>query len=302
MLFKAYHARGRVTSPNGPWNDIPYVPVTHADFDATRHQFDLELPSGSGPFAVGVFVHAGGFNSGSKDTPPSHWTRGLITRGVAYASVGYRLAPTHIWPKQRYDIGAFIRYLRMHAAAYNINPDRIGLIGYSAGAAISLFMGVTANLPLYAGPFGNNHISEKVKCIYNFASLTRIATEESEMVTNFGSVTRTVGSTTSQEANLIGGLNPYSAGAGVTAAAEASAYSNVQAYNVANCPDFISLRHGEADTTIPYQQSQNMHPVLQTAGYSSEFISYVSLTHSTIVTDVPTTDDLLDDFVARVTA
>lgn len=300
MRFYAHYGRRKIPVPNGPWNDIPYVPTNHVDFSASRHQFDLELPSGSGPFTLGVFVHAGGFVGGSKDLPPSHWMKGLLTRGIALGSVGYRLAPTSTWPAQRLDIGAFVRYIKTHAASYNIVSDRIALVGYSAGAAIAAFFGVTANNPAYAGSFGNSQTSELVHAIYNFATLTRISSEESEMVTNFGSVTRTVGSTTSNEANLIGGLNPYTTG--VSAASAASAYNNIQAHNAANAPGFMSLRHGALDDQIPYQQSANMATALLAAGYPVEYIEYASLNHSTIQSDSATTTDMLDDVATRLTS
>ena len=48
-------------------------------------------------------------------------------------SVGYRLSGEAIWPAQIFDCKAAIRWLRANAKKYNLDPDRIGVTGTSAG-------------------------------------------------------------------------------------------------------------------------------------------------------------------------
>lgn len=88
-----------------------------------------------------VVVHGGGFTSGSRSTPAfDDLCTGFALRGYVAISIDYRLVPlgTSIaLPMIRdtvHDYQAAIRWLRANAAARGIDPDRIAVIGSSAGA------------------------------------------------------------------------------------------------------------------------------------------------------------------------
>lgn len=295
--------RAVIGLPLGPWDDQPYIPATASGYNTARHQFDLELPSsGSGPFPLALWIHAGGWQNGSKDTSPTHWSRGVLSQGVAWASLGYRLSSHAAFPAQRHDIGAAIRYLRANADIYNVDPTRFGIIAYSAGMHLGVFTALTADDPAWANTgFGHAGVSEAVYACYGFSGPMRFATEESEMTTNFGSVTRTVASTTSQEGALLGGLNPYDTpSGGVAAALAASPYSNIPTAT-ANSARF-RLEHGTDDQTVPYQQSQAMHTALQAAGYTSAYTAHAGETHGSVVTNTTITNAMISALCTLLTS
>lgn len=107
-----------------------------------RHRLDVfapEHPDSGAPRAVVVFVHGGGFVRGDKRLPdsPYHDNVGLwaCRAGLLGVTMTYRLAPAHVWPSGAQDVGAAVAWLREHAAAYGGDPERIVLMGSSAGAA-----------------------------------------------------------------------------------------------------------------------------------------------------------------------
>jgi acetyl esterase/lipase len=64
----------------------------------------------------------------------NHWLAG---RGVAVAAVSYRLAPAHRWPAQRDDVRAAVDWVRANAPRLGVDPERLVLLGRSAGAQIA---------------------------------------------------------------------------------------------------------------------------------------------------------------------
>jgi len=107
-----------------------------------RHGLDLYGEAGGALKPVLLFVHGGAFVGGDKGNPsdPKLWHNGSVgrmaaRRGWIGAVMNYRLAPHHQWPAGAEDVGMAVDFLRAHAANYGGDPDRILIIGTSAGAA-----------------------------------------------------------------------------------------------------------------------------------------------------------------------
>lgn len=99
---------------------------------------DLYLPEdGSGPSPLVIYVHGGGWQTGSKFPCPATPMLGL---GFAVASVEYRLSGQAKWPAQIQDCKAAVRWLRANATTYGIDPDRFGVFGPSAGGHLASFV------------------------------------------------------------------------------------------------------------------------------------------------------------------
>jgi acetyl esterase/lipase len=89
-----------------------------------------------------VFVHGGGWKRGSKDNAtgqakPAHFTH----EGYAFASINYRLVPDATVEQQAADVAAAVAALRARAGELRIDPDRIVLMGHSAGAHLVALVG-----------------------------------------------------------------------------------------------------------------------------------------------------------------
>lgn len=64
-------------------------------------------------------------------------------RGYIVASVEYRTSSEAVFPGALCDVKAAIRYLRAHAKDYCIDPERVVIMGESAGGTIASLAGVT---------------------------------------------------------------------------------------------------------------------------------------------------------------
>lgn len=125
--------------------DIPY------GADSKRQCFDLYLPeTGEGPFPLFVHIHGGGFAFGDKrDDHMDAYLLG-IKRGYAVASIEYRLSGEAVFPAAVLDCREAIRYLKTHAGELCVDPDRIAVLGGSAGGNLAAMLGM--NVPNGAFP------------------------------------------------------------------------------------------------------------------------------------------------------
>jgi len=83
--------------------------------------------------AVVVFIHGGGWHSGR----PGDYRfvgRTLARKGYVVVLVGYRLVPDGVYPKMLEDCAGALAWVRSNIAAYGGDPDRVILMGHSAGA------------------------------------------------------------------------------------------------------------------------------------------------------------------------
>ncbi|MGX6600556.1 alpha/beta hydrolase fold domain-containing protein [Micromonosporaceae bacterium Da 78-11] len=105
---------------------------------------DLHVPPGDGPFPVLLWIHGGGWVTGSRVwTVDQHFHERMVARGYAVADVDYRLALEATYPAQQADITAAVHWLRHHAAALRIDPHRFAALGESAGGQLAAIAGLT---------------------------------------------------------------------------------------------------------------------------------------------------------------
>src|SRR5204863_2113138 len=66
------------------------------------------------------------------------------------------------------DVKAAVRWLRANAEKYSIDPERIGVVGDSAGGHLAQFLGVTGGVAQFEGDGGNARLSSRVTCVVNY--------------------------------------------------------------------------------------------------------------------------------------
>lgn len=93
---------------------------------------------------VVLFIHGGGFISGDKNSK-NRQLRKFAEKGFVAASAMYRLSPAYRFPSQIEDIKLAIRFLKANASPFGLDPDRIILVGASAGSYLAVMAGVTGN-------------------------------------------------------------------------------------------------------------------------------------------------------------
>ncbi len=127
-----YRDRKRVTPELAVTRDAAYGPHE-------RHRLDVFTADPVGEACpVVVFVHGGNFVGGQKATPDGPFYDNVgawaVDLGLVGVTVNYRLAPEHRYPAGREDLAAALDWVRARARAHGGDPERIVLMGASAGA------------------------------------------------------------------------------------------------------------------------------------------------------------------------
>jgi acetyl esterase/lipase len=137
-----------------------------------RHRLDLYLPEkGAGPFPVVIWLHGGGWIRGDK---ANCHAAPLVARGYAAVSVNYRFLQHAEFPAQIEDCKAAVRWLRANAVKYRLDPDRIAVMGASAGGHLAALLGVGGNVKELEGALGNPDQSSRVQAVIDLFGPLRI--------------------------------------------------------------------------------------------------------------------------------
>ncbi len=120
--------------------DIPYTT------DATgSYRADLYTPVGAGPFPAIVMIHGGSWRSGHK-TELRKLSEDLAAKGYLCFSIDYDTHP-HSFPYSWQESRDAVAFLRAHATAYHVDPQRIAALGTSAGGQLAALLAVASGGP-----------------------------------------------------------------------------------------------------------------------------------------------------------
>ena len=113
---------------------------------------DIYLPENGGGLSPAiVFIHGGGWSSGSKsDTQVMPFIK-CLPHGYAVISVEFRPTPQVKFPDNLYDIKSALRFIKTNGSRYCVDAGRLVLAGASAGAHLALMAAYTQNIPVYEG-------------------------------------------------------------------------------------------------------------------------------------------------------
>ncbi len=228
-----------------------------------RQLLDIYLPAG--PIVqrpMVIYIHGGGWRTGSRTTANSGGrVTELLARGFAVASIDYRLSGDATFPAQIHDCKAAIRYLRMHAAVYGIDPDRIAVWGTSAGGHLAALLGTSGDVAAAEGAVGaasgNLAFSSRVQAVADFFGPTDMLGIAFHLECN------------SAESLLLGAcLGDIQANINNPAWSEqvenARLASSITHVTPDDSPFYIA--HGVEDGTVPVEHSTRIHAALLAAG------------------------------------
>ena len=140
--------------------------IEYANPDGQHLQLNLARPKmGDGPFPAVVCIHGGGFRAGSREGYNGTAIK-LAQNGYVAVTISYRLAPKFQFPAAVHDTKAAVRFLRVEAKKYKLNPDKMGTTGGSAGGHLAQFLGVTGDVKEFEGD-QNPGPSSRVACVVN---------------------------------------------------------------------------------------------------------------------------------------
>ncbi len=145
--------------------------IVYATYGKREVKLDLYLPAKSpaGKLPCIMVIHGGGWRSGNKQRFARFASR-FAEKGFAAACIGYRLRPEVEVGQCVEDVKASVRWVRANAAAHNIDPERIGAYGGSAGAHLAAMLGTSFKDKGLEGKGGNAKFSSRVVAVVAMAT------------------------------------------------------------------------------------------------------------------------------------
>lgn len=117
--------------------------VSFGEADGQTLTMDYYAPDGDGPHPAVVILHGGGWVAGDSKGGGEVYCAGFLApAGYAVFSINYRLAPKYPYPAMVLDVERSIRFIRHHASRWNLDPEKIALLGGSAGGYLSNMVGL----------------------------------------------------------------------------------------------------------------------------------------------------------------
>ncbi|SDF37234.1 alpha/beta hydrolase [Sporomusa acidovorans] len=164
-------------------SNVIYEQVPSRGYDNVAMGMDVLKPERNEKMPAIIFVTGGGFINANKDNYIQQ-RMDIANAGYVVASITYRVAPTATFPQPLEDVKAAIRYLRAHADKFNINPEKIGVMGTSAGGYLSAMAGTTNGTKQFDKGEYLNQSSDVQAAVdfYGLSDLTRVGADYSEKV------------------------------------------------------------------------------------------------------------------------
>lgn len=110
-----------------------------------------------------VIVHGGGWREGSRNVDVfQKMMTDYARKGYVTVNIDYRLTGEAPFPACIEDVKCAVRWLRAHADEYQVDPDRIGAYGHSAGAHLALMLAMVPKSAGLEGDGGWDEVSSRV--------------------------------------------------------------------------------------------------------------------------------------------
>lgn len=218
------------------------------------------------PLPAVLLIHGGGWRIGDKaDEREQNIASTLASCGYAVFSINYLLNKWEVdaadgkmrttkvaWPQNLYDCKSALRFLRQEASSFGIDPDRVAVMGGSAGGSFSMLLGFTAKDEainqhgLYTGQ------ENSVSCILNFYGVPDVQDQKNRTIFD---------GATEEETH------------------ENARMASPVTYLASNLPPML-IAHGTADTIIPVDASRNLAKSFQALGNDYWYIEIAGAPHT----------------------
>lgn len=210
-----------------------------------------------------VFIHGGGWSGGDRNDYRFYCTR-FARRGYVVATVGYRLSGEALFPAAVQDTKCAVRWLRANAAANMMDPDRIAVMGGSAGGYLAMMIGYSSDVPEFEGDGGNPGVSSRVNVVidaYGPTDLTAPIAQVAPQVTSF------LGKSYADDPDLFRKASPIT-------------------YLTPDDPPTLIFQ-GTVDDTVPAAQSDLLAAKCKEIGVACEYVKFEGWPHTLDLADEP---------------
>lgn len=249
---------------------------------------DVHVPSQPNGFGV-IFIAGSGwhmplaYGSGAlKDRASgTRYFERLREAGYTVFAINHRAAPRFRYPAAVEDAQRAVRFVRHHAKEYGIDPERIGGVGGSSGGHLVSMLGTLDGAGDADDPDAINRESSRLQCVVAAAApsdLARIRTDRGlTAVTSFIGMPSPGGSPGSTEHKTFRGASPIT--------------------HVSTDDAPMLLMHGDADETVPFEQSELMDAALRKVGVEVSLLRIAGGSHGVNFEGATNPPDYLGEMV-----
>ncbi len=212
---------------------------------------------------VMIHIHGGGWRGGSKNHVPG-WLMNAVREGwFSVVSVEYRFTDVGPHPAQVNDCLRAIQFVRHNAAKWNLDPQRIGVTGGSAGGHLSLWVALHDDVADADSDDPVERQSSRVTCAISFAGPTDWSLL-GELEHKHPAYRQLLGNEPGTPADQM----------------EAKAMKDVSPISFASQDDPPVMQvHGDKDGIVPLQHASNLHERLKRVGVKTELVIVPGANH-----------------------
>lgn len=131
----------KVTNPKTIYS---FKNITYKTENGIKLAFDRYFSNTNSASPAVIIVHGGGWKSGNRQQHEELAT-GLAQAGYQSYTIDYSLSGQAHYPQSVKDVEIFVEFLRLNAKSFNINPEQITILGFSAGGALASLVAAKAN-------------------------------------------------------------------------------------------------------------------------------------------------------------
>ncbi|NOY37368.1 MAG: alpha/beta hydrolase [Chlorobi bacterium] len=243
------------TKPTVPEDIDVFKDIVYKQVDTTSLKLDIyKLKNIKTPAPVLIFIHGGGWSKGQRsDYLP--YLIDFANKGYITVTVSYRLSGTAHFPAAVEDVKCAVRWIKAHAACYDINPDKVALIGGSAGGHLAMMVG-------YSGENAFSRdcadtVSAKVQVVVDLYGPVDLTTEYAQ---NRHECLSFLGKTYREDPDLYAAASPR--------------------FHITPGDPPTLIFHGTIDNLVPVSQADSLHKWLDMAGVPNRFYKLKGWPHT----------------------
>ncbi|MEA3478884.1 MAG: alpha/beta hydrolase, partial [Bacteroidota bacterium] len=225
------------TEPTVPENIEVHKDIVYKQVDSISLQLDIYKQKNLSEAApVLIFIHGGGWSKGKRsDYLP--YLLDYAQKGYVTVTVSYRLSGVALFPAAVQDVQAAVQWIRDHSTEHMINPEKVALIGGSAGGHLAMMAG-----------YADEAEGHKVQAVVNLYGPTDLTTEYAR---NRGECLNFLGKSYMESPDLYRLASPLT--------------------HISSDDPPTLIFHGTIDSLVPVSQSDSLHRWLDRAGVPNEY-------------------------------
>jgi acetyl esterase/lipase len=221
--------------------------VVYGHKDGLAMTFDVYHPPQAHGGAVLFMVSGGWFSAWQPPERTLPLFQPLFDRGLSVIAVRHGSAPKYFVPDAVADVRRAVRFVRLHAADWGIDPQRLGVTGLSAGGHLSLMLGLASDEGDSSSPDEVLHASDRVAAVVAVFPPTDLRAWVADTPDNLQQITAL-----KFDVELADDVSPI--------------------VHVSADDPPVLLIHGDKDDLVPIDHSHNLKAELDKAGVENELL------------------------------